>query len=605
MRMTHTNFRGERGSGLASSSERVVRGKERVRRSESFPLTSDDAPNPIDVTSLMRYFLGLKVSTFSLLSFLGALAVFFFGVRMTQSSLSLAGGDRLRAVLARATGNRFMGVGIGAIVALIFQSSAVTTLTLASLASAGLLTLESTMGIVLGADIGTTLVVILLSIRPLAEISLVLLIAGVALQYTALRNTSRQVASILLGFGFVFFGMRLIAAAAEPLVHAPLFMEILALLVGFPIYSLLAGAALAAVTQSSVAAIGVVISLAFAGAIDLRGALPVVLGANIGSCLLAVIASLKQPPAGKRVTLAQLSFKVAGVTVALICLDPLLTLIRIMAGWLPHLATNQAGMIALSHLLFNTLLAVIFIPFIHQGAWLLKKIISEDRRAKARFGPKYLDASSLATPALAFANVRREILRMMEIAEQMFYKTLEVFARNDQELAQEIATADDKIDMLDKSIKFYLAKTSQEMLTPRQAKMELALVTITAATEDIGDIINKNILELAEKKIRKQVDFSKDGWQELQTLHDGAAKLFGLTLQLLMSADEEIYRKICRGRDALVEMEKNFRQGHINRLHKGLKESFETSSIHLDMLSNIQRIVAVLHRIADAALDLG
>lgn len=524
---------------------------------------------------------------------------------MTQASLSLTGGDRLRAVLARATGNRFVGLGIGAIVALIFQSSGVTTLTLASLASAGLLSLEATMGIILGADIGTTLVVILLAIRPLAQLSLIMLIAGVVMQYVTSRSTSRQAASVLLGFGFVFYGMRLITAAAVPLTHAELFLQILAVLVQQPIYSLLAGALLAALVQSSVAAIGVALSLAFAGVIDLTGGLPIILGANLGSCLLALVASMKNLSIGRRVAMAQLLFKVAGVTAAMLALDPFTTLIRTVAGWVPHLAENTAGMLALSHLLFNVLLAIIFIPFIRQGAWLLKKMIPDDRRAKARFGPKYLEATSLATPALAFANARREILRMMEIVQEMFYKTLEVFAANDHELAQEIAISDDKVDMLDKSIKFYLAKISQELLTAAQAKMELSLVTITAAAEDIGDIINKNILELAAKKIRKQVDFSKDGWQELQTLHEGASKLFGLTLQLLTSGDEEIYRKICRGRDELIEMEKDFRQGHINRLHKGYKESFETSSIHLDLLTNIQRIVAVLQRIAEASLDLG
>lgn len=542
------------------------------------------------------------MQTFSAIAFLGALAIFMFGIRISRIGVQLLAGDRLRELVASLTNNRFTALLIGTLVTLILQSSTATTVMLVGFANTGIMTLSQAMGVILGADIGTTFVVVLLSIRSLSDYALLLLVIGVALDIFSKRKRSRYISMVLMGFGFVFFGMRLMIEASSPLKESHLLAEIFSILGDYPLYAFFAAAGFTALVQNSATTLGLVMACAFSGLLDLKETIPIVLGANVGTCAGSLLQSIGSGPKAKQVAFAHLFLKITGATLALVFLNPLAEVIGTACAHFPILYNSTASQVAITHVGFNLVLAVLFLPFIRQGAWLIQRLLPEPFRPEEKpFGPKYLDPKSLDTPALAFANARREILRMAEIAQEMFRNTLAVFERDDREMMNFIEEQDDKVDILDREIKFYLAKLSQENLTSEQARMQLNHVAITSDLEEICDVINKNILELAEKKIQKSRHFSEAGGKEIVDFHMKVQENFQLAISVLTVEDEAIVRKVLRHEKHLAEIEDHYRQAHLQRLHKGMKEAIETSSIHLDLLSNLRRINSKLTAIVRAA----
>lgn len=542
-------------------------------------------------------------SSFSALAFLGAMAIFMYGIRLSRMGVQLAAGDRLKPLISSLTDNRFSALVIGILTTLILQSSTATTVMLVSFASTGAITLAQAMGVILGADIGTTFVVLLFSIRNIADYALILLIVGVVLDVVSSRKKTRYFSMIILGFGFVFFGMNLMVQTTAPLNGNHLLSEIFQAMSDNPLYAFFAAIVFTALVQNSATTMGITIALAFSGLLTFPQTVPIVLGANVGTCGGSLLYSIGHGTAAKRVALAHLLFKVIGAVVALIFLDRFSDLILWITGRIAGLTASVAAQVAAAHVVFNIAISIVFLPFETPGAWLIRKIVPEPFHTQDKpFGPKYLDEKSLETPVLAFANGRRELLRMAEIASEMFEKTIAVFARNDRELMSYIEEQDDKVDILDRSIKFYLAKISQETLTSDQARMQLNLVGMTSDMEEICDIINKNVLELAEKKIQKDREFSKEGWEEIREFHAKVLENFHLALAYLAAEDGIIARKMARHERHLAVLEDKYREAHLLRLHKGLKETIETSSIHLDLLANFRRINTKLTAIVKAAL---
>lgn len=527
---------------------------------------------------------------FSGLVFLGAIAIFIYGIRLARAGIQLLAGDRLRGIIAALTKNRFKAVGVGTLVTLILQSSNATTITLVGFVAAGTMTLEQAMGIILGADIGTTFVVILLAIEEIATYSLLLLIIGIIIEIASNTKRGRYVSMFLMGFGFIFFGMKLMVQVSVPLSLSPLLQEILLFLAKQPLFTLLATALFTMLVQNSAAPIGLAIALAFSGLITLPAAVPIVLGANVGTCSGSLFASLGSNAAGKRVAYAHLLLKVVGAALALLALQAFIRSIDWISSLLP-LEFSISGKIALAHLLFNLYVVVLFLPLIGPGAWLVYKLLPQPREAaEEKLRSRYLDKKSLEVPSLAFANVRRELLRLVDLNQEMFRDCLQVFKKNDRVLMETIQAQDDQVDLLDREVKFYLARLSQESLTSEQADTELSLLAMTACLEEIGDVITKNILELADKKVRTARHFSEAGWKEIAHFHGQILENFQIVAGALATEDEALAKKALRHHEQLAELERQYRQGHLNRLHQGLKETFETSSIHLDLLSNLYRI---------------
>lgn len=540
---------------------------------------------------------------FSLLAFLGALAIFIYGIRLSRLGIQLLAGERFRSLITSLTGNRFSAVTTGVLMTLILQSSTATTAMVIGFASSGLLSLAQGMGIILGADIGTTLVILLLSFKKIATYSFLPLVIGVGLEIFSERKKGHHAGMVLIGFGFVFFGMRLMVESTLPLQESHFLREAFRLLGESPGYAFLGTLLLTALVQNSATTLGLIMALAFSGFVSLPTAIPLVLGANLGTCAVALIHSFRGEIEGKRVAFSHLFFKATGAVLVLLFLGPIARLAELGIALFPILAGRLPLQIALAHVSFNLALSLLFLPFIRQGVWLVQKWMPTPRFVEEKkFHSKFLEAKALETPPLACANAKLEIIRMADITLEMFQDVITVFQHDDQDLIDLIEEKDDKVDYLNREIKFYLAKISQEVLSPEQARLQLHLVAMTSDLEEIGDIINKNILELAQKKIRKVRHFSEEGWKEIVDFHTKIVENFRLTLSLLATEDESLARKVSRHEEFLVQLEERYREAHLQRLHRGLKETIETSSIHLDLLSNFRRVNSKLMAIVQATV---
>lgn len=526
-----------------------------------------------------------------LFSVLGGTALLLYGMRLVGEGLQRAAGTRLRLILSTFSGNRLKSLAVGAAVTALLQSSSATTVMLVGFASAGLLTLRQTIGVILGADIGTTITVQLLAFDLLALAPLVIF-TGWAMA-AAGRGGLRYAGQAVLGFGLLFLGMRLIAEGTRPLESNPLFGQVLAALVGQPLVLLVVAAAFTALVRSSAACIGLALSLAASGSMPLAGALPIILGANVGTAATALLASIGGNAEARRVAAAHASFKVLGVLVFLPLLGPFEMVVRGTAGDVPRQIAN-------AHTLFNVIVAVLFLPGASLAADLITRLIPETSRARA--GAIYLNPLVIDTPAVALGQALREVLRLGDVVLASLRDSIVVFARNDEALMREVVARDDLIDRLEEDIKHYVIRLREHGLSEEQSERETALIFVVVNLEEIGDVIEKNLMELAAKKISGHHTFSEAGWAEIADLHGKVVENLELALAALATQDPSIAEKVVRHKAAINVLERRLRAQHIQRLHEGLRESIDTSSIHLDVLGALKRANSLVAGIAYAAL---
>jgi phosphate:Na+ symporter len=527
-----------------------------------------------------------------LFSLLGGTALLLYGVRFVGEGLQRAAGTRLRHILSTLTGNRLKSLLVGAGVTAVLQSSSATTVMLVGFASAGLLTLRQTIGVILGADIGTTVTVQLLAFD-LLQLSPLVVFVGWVLYVTG-RGTPRYVGQAILGFGFLFLGMKLIHDGTAPLATNQLFADLLRALTDQPLLLVLISALFTAIVRSSAAVIGLALSLASAGLMPLVAAIPIIFGANVGTAATAVLAAVGQNAEARRVAAAHAAFKIVGVVIFFPFIGPFADLVRMTAP-------DVERQIANAHTIFNVALALVFLPFAGIAADLIARLIPETRRGNES-GPMYLNPAVLDTPAVALGQALREVLRMGDVVLQSLRETRVVLERNDVALMREIVARDDLIDRLEEDIKQYLVKLREHSLTEEQAERETALIFVIVNLEEIGDVIDKNLMELAEKKIRGNHVFSAQGWREIADLHAKVVENLELAMGALASGDREVAEKVIRHKSVVNTMERQLRAAHIQRLHEGLRESIDTSSIHLDLLASFKRANSLVTGIAYAVL---
>ena len=526
-----------------------------------------------------------------LFSLLGGTALLLYGVRFVGDGLQRAAGTRLRHILSTLTGNRLKSLLVGAGVTAVLQSSSATTVMLVGFASAGLLTLRQTIGVILGADIGTTVTVQLLAFDLLQLSPLVVFVGWVL--YVAGRGTVRYVGQAILGFGFLFLGMKLIHDGTAPLATNGLFADLLRALTDQPLLLVLISAVFTALVRSSAAVIGLALSLASSGLMPLVGAIPIIFGANVGTAATAVIAAVGQNAEARRVAAAHAAFKIVGVAIFFPFIGPFADLVRATSP-------DVQRQIANAHTIFNVALALVFLPFSGVAADFVTRLIPEARHTGT--GPMYLNPAVLDTPAVALGQALREVLHMGDVVMQSLRETRVVLERDDIALMREIVARDDVIDRLEEDIKQYLVKLRENSLTEEQAERETALIFVIVNLEEIGDVIDKNFMELAEKKIRGNHVFSAQGWREIADLHTKVVENLELAMGALAAGDREVAEKVIRHKTVVNTMERQLRAAHIQRLHEGLRESIDTSSIHLDLLASFKRANSLVTGIAYAVL---
>jgi phosphate:Na+ symporter len=517
-----------------------------------------------------------------LITLLGGMALLLYGMQHTGDGLQRLAGARLRQVLTHLTGNRLAALLTGAGATAVIQSSTATTIMLIGFVQAGLLSLHQAMGIILGADIGTTFTVQLLAFR-IYDYALLLVGLGFALTFLGRRRLLRDAGHAVLGFGLIFLGLRLMIEGMAPLKDNVLLAQALLAFAETPVLGIAASAAFAALVASSAATIGLVIALASHGPLTLAGAVPLVLGANIGTCVTALTASLGSSTEARRVAVAHIGFKLLGVAIVLPVLGPFVALVAASA-------TDGARQIANAHTLFNVAISLLFLPFQRVAARVIVAAVPDRPEEEQRFRTRYLDERFIDQPSLAIGQATREALRMADIVQGMLRDAAAVFRNGSQELLEDVERRDDQVDYLEREIKLYLTRLDRKTMTEDLARREIALLGFIGNLENIGDIIDKNLMELARKKLYQGRRFSEPGEAELMEFHAMVAKNLERAVVAFAASDRALAHEALDQRPVVRQRERELRQSHIDRLRAGLAESVETSEIHLDVLTNLKRI---------------
>jgi phosphate:Na+ symporter len=518
----------------------------------------------------------------TLLALFGGLALLLYGMQLIGEGLQRAAGGHLRHLLTSMTRTRVVAVASGALVTAIIQSSSATTLMLIGFVSAGLVTFRQSLGVILGADIGTTFTVQLLAFK-VQELSLLLVGVGFAMTFFARRGLLKSLGQVILGFGFIFLGMKVMNDGLAPLAENELTRQVLVALADNQFLALLVGAVLSAGMASSAATIGLMLSLGHQGLLPLAAAIPVVLGANIGTCATALAASLRSSSDARRVAVAHIAFKVLGVALVFPIIAPLTVLVAQTAG-------DVARQIANAHTFFNVAISALFLPFAPWAARVITALVPEEERGDNPYRTRYLDDRYLDQPALAIGQATREALRMGDVAQNMLRDAMVVLRTDNQELLEDVERRDDQLDYLDREIKLFIARLGRETMSADMAQKEIALISFIGNLENIGDIIDKNLMELARKKLYQGRRFSEAGEAELIEFHSLVSKNLERAIAGFAANDRSLAQEVLDMRPMVRQRERELRDSHLARLRRGLAESLETSEIHLDVLTNLKRI---------------
>jgi phosphate:Na+ symporter len=530
-----------------------------------------------------------------LLKIAGGVALLLWATRLVRTGIMRAYGAEVRRVLARSFDTRLGGFAIGLGVAALLQSSTATALLLVSFASRGLVAAGAGLGVMLGADVGSTMVVQAMSFN-IGWLSPALVLLGVFVFLSSEARSPRQIGRILVGLGLMLLSLQLIVEAAAPLANSKTLHTILAPLARDPILAVLLGALLAWLAHSSVATVLLVMSLATVGVVPLPLGLALVLGANVGSGIVPVVLTLKGAPEGRRIPLGNLGFRLLGALAAL-------PFIPVVAGAMAQLGASPTRDIANFHTLFNLALAALFLPLVPAVGRLMERLLPKGPEAEGPSRPRYLDPTALDTPPVAIACATREVLRMADTVESMLKGTIEVFAKDDAKLAQRISKLDDDVDRLHEAIKLYLTQVSRNNPDEADSRRCMELIAFTINLEHIGDIIDKNLMELAQKKIRNRLNFSDPGWAELKELHSRVAGQMQLAMSVFVSGDLATARQLIREKEQFRTLESQASERHLERLKSGRPESIESSALHIDILRDLKRINSHLSSVAYPILD--
>jgi phosphate:Na+ symporter len=518
-----------------------------------------------------------------LLDLMGGVALLLWGTHMVQTGIMRAFGANLRRFLGTALRNRVSAFLVGIGVTAAIQSSTATGLMVASFTSAGLIEPVPALAIMLGANVGTTLVVQVLSFD-IAAVAPLLLVVGVVAFRRGRRTRSRDLGRVAIGLGLMLLSLHILLDTLAPAEQAPQVRTLLAIATQVPALNVLVGAALAWAAHSSIAVVLLAMSLGYSHFISPDAILALVVGANLGSAINPVLEGGGfASPATRRVPVGNLLNRAVGCALVLPFLHPI-------AAAMMALDANPVRQAADFHLLFNLALAALFLPLLGGFARLLKRLMPDQAVSADPAAPLYLDPAAIETPSLALTCAAREALHMGDLVEAMLRQTMTAFATEDRKLVSEIERMDNAVDRLHEAIKLYVTRLTRESLDDRDGRRAMEIISFAINLEHIGDIIDKNLMELAAKKIKHKLKFSAEGAAELRELHARVLGNLKLALGVFISGDAKIARKLLEEKVTIREAERSAAEHHLARLREGRAESIETSSLHLDVLRDLKRI---------------
>ncbi|MBT8767426.1 Na/Pi cotransporter family protein [Metapseudomonas boanensis] len=531
----------------------------------------------------------------TLLNLLSAVALLIWGTHIVRSGILRVYGANLRRLLSISVRRRPLAFAAGIGVTALVQSSNATALLVSSFVAQGLMLLAPALAIMLGADVGTALMARVLTLD-LSWLSPLLIFFGVILFLSRKQTRLGQLGRVGIGLGLIILALQLIVAAAEPITTAKGVKVLFSSLTGDVLLDALTGALFAMVSYSSLAAVLLTATLAASNVISLKVALCLVIGANLGSGVLALLSSSLQNPAGRRVALGSLLFKLAGCVLVLPLVGPL-------ANWMDSWPISNAELVIAFHVLYNSvrcgLCLLLIVPMARFCNWLLPDRPQPDDVAK----PRHLDATALETPSLALANAVRETLRMGDIVEQMLNNLLHLLRGGDPLLGKDIHRLDDDIDALYTAIKLYLARMPREDLGERDSRRWAEIIELTINLEQAGDIIERMLDDVRSKKDGQRLAFSAEGLAEIISLYDQLVDNLHLSLSVFLNGDQENAKRLRRAKRRFRMLERRYAHAHVARLHQQVVQSIETSALHLGLMGDMKRLNSLFCAIAYAVLD--
>jgi phosphate:Na+ symporter len=530
------------------------------------------------------------------LDLMGGVALLLWGLHMVHSGILRAFGPDLRLLLAKALTNRFSAFVAGLGLTALLQSSTATALITSSFTAEGLVSLVPALAIMLGANVGTTLIVQVLSFN-ISAAAPVLFVIGLFAFRSGARSRIKDIGRVSIGLGLMLLALHILLDSLAPAENAPSVRVLMNAMTGDPVLCIVLGAIVTWAVHSSVATVLLVMSLAFAHFITPFAALALVLGANLGSAINPVFEGARRDnPASYRLPLGNLANRLVGVLLVAPFLHPIATALQ---AWQPDLAKLTAEF----HIAFNVATAIIFIGLLDPMARLLKKLLPNRVQEANPSRPRYLDESALETPSLALADAARETLHMGDHVEVMLRKVMAAMMTNDRSLVDQVSKMDNSVDSLDEAIKLYVTKLTRGSLDEHEGHRAMEIISFTINLEHIGDIIDKNLNELAAKKIKRRFQFSAEGAEELSAFHKRTTDSLRIAFGVFMSGDVNEARKLLAEKAALRNTEIAATERHLDRLREGRPETIETTSLHLDVLRDLRRIHSHICSVAYPVLD--
>jgi len=565
----------------------------------------------------------------SFMGLMGGLAFFLYGMEKMSKGLNKTAGDNMRTILSALTNNRVVALFVGAFVTMVIQSSSATTVMLVSFVQAGLMSFTSSMGIILGADIGTTVTTQLIAFK-ISDYSLLMIAFGFGLRMFGKTERIKSIGDILLGFGILFYGMKVMSDAMKPLRTHQTVINFMKELEN-PLIGILTAAVLTALIQSSSAFTGIIIVLANQGIISLEAGIPMIFGANIGTCVTAAFACIGMSREAKRVALAHVLIKVAGVMLFLFWIPDFANMIRAIAS---KYGSDTARQIANAHTFFNVSIGLLFLPFISFFVKISNKILPDKKEEQDyMLSVRYLDENFISSPAIAIDLARIEISRMAKLLERMLRAIIipfmsceksinfsnlskeevkllineipkhdEIFP--DLSLIEGVDLREKKIDYLEEKIVDYLLKIAQHDVSESQANEVYSMMSIASDMESIGDIIHRNMLPLIKKKQQLEMDFHEEGKEELLIYHGKMFKQIRLLKEAFTEANHEKAKNIIKKEEKYFSLEQQYRLKHLERLVHEKQGSIETHEVHMELMDLMKQIIVYSSNIAKAFVNI-
>ncbi len=533
-----------------------------------------------------------------LLELAGNVVLLLWGLHMVQSGLTRALGGDLRRILGAGLRNRWTAFLSGMGITMLLQSSTATGLMATGFTANGLVSLMPALAVMLGANVGSTLIVQVLAFD-VAHVAPVLLLGGFIAFRRGARTRSRDLGRVAIGLGLMLLSLHLLLATIAPAENAPMLRRMLAMLTADPVVAVMLAALLSWVAHSSVAAILLIASLAGGGVIGPEAAVAMVAGANLGSAVNPVVEGPGgdgRNPAARRLPVGNLINRLIGCLIVVPLLGPITAGLQAVSPDATRLAANF-------HLAFNLAMAGLFIGPLPWFARVLTRMFPERVAVADPAMPLYLDRSALRVPHLAIANASREALRMADTVDSMLRGALDVIQTDDRKRVQEIRRMDDVLDRLHDAIKRYLTQINVEDLDERDARRVSDVLTFTINLEHVGDIVDRNLMEAASKKIRRRLRFSTEGAAEIAGMLERLSETQRLAAAVFVSGDVRSARALIHEKEVIRDLETSATEAHFARLRAGRKESVETSALHLDILRDLRRINAHLVAAAYPVLD--